>query len=413
MDLTRLLYRAKSVIHGYRRHAADMEIPLERPLRELSTELQQSVRRVQVDLLWRNAPAGYAANVLVALAVMLTLSETLTPAVQLWFFGVLAVTLIRAVSSYFYFSAPRHEVDAARWGKVFIGLTFMTGMTWGVLGGFLYPMTDQYGQSLIVVVVVGITAGAVVTTGFVATAYYVYLGTALAPYVLRVFGGDERFDVPLGVLAVIYAGFMVVAARRTSHNLVSNLVSIHQLEQTTRELNRAQHDQLTGLPTRGLLYDRLDQAVLRAERTHKLLAVLFIDLDGFKEINDTLGHDAGDEALRQLAQRFKETVRAEDTVARHGGDEFVLVLGDINAPADVEPIARKLLAHIAALQIGSDRTRMLTGSIGAAFYPHDAKRGGDLITRADAAMYRAKQEGKNAYALSSGEAHPSAAGVGS
>lgn len=387
-----------------------MEMPLEQPLRAVSKELQLSVRRVQVDLLWRNAPAGYLANVLVALAVTLTLSKSVGAAIQLWFAGVLVITLLRGVFSYFYFSARRDGTDTQLWGTLFIALTFLTGLTWGVLGGALYPLADQYGQSLIVVVVVGITAGAVVTTGFVAIAYYVYLVTALAPYVIRAFGGDERFDMPLGVLAVIYAGFMVVAARRTNYNLVSNLVSIHRLEEATRELNRAQHDQLTGLPTRGLLYDRLDQAVLHAERHHKLIAVLFIDLDGFKEVNDTDGHDAGDEVLRLLAQRFKETVRAEDTVARHGGDEFVVVLNDLSGTADAEPIARKLLAHIAALPVGADRTRILTGSIGVAFYPGDGSSGTQLISRADAAMYRAKQRGKNTYVLSGNDAVQTVAG---
>lgn len=387
-----------------------MEIPLEQPLREVSKELQLNVRRVQIDLLWRNAPAGYAANILVALAVTLTLSKSAGVAIQLWFAGVVLITLLRGVVSYFYFFTPRQTMDPRFWGKLFIALTFLTGLTWGVLGGAIYPLADQYGQSLIVVVVVGITAGAVVTTGFVASAYYVYLVTALAPYVARAFGGDERFDMPLGVLAVIYAAFMVVAARRTSYNLVNNLVSIHRLEETTRELNRAQHDQLTGLPTRGLLYDRLDQAVLHAERHHTLLAVLFVDLDGFKEINDREGHDAGDEVLRQLAQRFKETVRAEDTVARHGGDEFVFLLNDLSSRADVEAIVRKLLAHIAALQIGADRTLMLTGSIGVAFYPDDGNNGAQLISRADAAMYRAKQRGKNTYVMSGGDAVPAVAG---
>jgi diguanylate cyclase len=157
------------------------------------------------------------------------------------------------------------------------------------------------------------------------------------------------------------------------------------------------------LPTRSLLYDRLEQAVLHAERRDRALAVLFIDLDGFKEINDTLGHDAGDEVLRQLAQRFKETVRAEDTVARHGGDEFVLVLDEINGVAEVEPVVRKLLAQIAALQIGDDRARMLTGSIGVALYPADARTGAALISCADAAMYRAKQLGKNTYVINATE----------
>jgi two-component system, sensor histidine kinase len=216
-----------------------MEISSNLALRKLSKERQLSVRREQIDLLWRNAPAGYVANVVVALAVTVILSKALGFSIQLWFAGVVAVTLIRCVFAYFYFTSSRENRDPNFWGKLFIGLTFLTGLTWGVLGGVLFPQADPYGQSLIVVVVVGITAGAVVTNGFVAMAYYVYLVTALAPYVIRAFGGDQRFDMPLGVLAVIYAGFMVVAARRTNQNLVSNLVSIHQLEEITRELNRA------------------------------------------------------------------------------------------------------------------------------------------------------------------------------
>lgn len=380
-----------------------MEFPPNRPSRDLSQALQLGVYRVQVDLLWRNAPAGYAANILVALAAMLTLEQSIGLPIRIWFAGVLVVTLVRCVFSYFYHATERQRIAPLVWGRIFIALTFCTGTCWGVLGGWLFPLADPYGQSLIVVVVVGITAGAIVTNGFLAKAYYVYLFTALAPYILRVFGGDQRFDLPLGVLALIYSGFMVVAARRTSANLVSNLVSIHNLEEATRELNRAQHDQLTGLPSRALLYDRLDRAVLHAERTQKRLAVLFVDLDGFKDINDSDGHDAGDEVLRQIALRFKETVRGEDTVARHGGDEFVLVLGDLSGASDVDPIVRKLLAQIAALQIGSNRTRMLTGSIGVAFYPDDGRTGAALISAADAAMYRAKQRGKNTCVFSGTE----------
>lgn len=386
-----------------------MELPVESPLRNLSSELRLSVRQVQVDLLWRNSPAGYVANVFVALVIMLTLSNTLGIAVKIWFATVLAVTFARAALTLVYIRARRQSADPDFWGVLFIALTFMTGSTWGVLGGFLFPHADPYGQSLIIVVVVGITAGAVVTNGFIATAYYVYLGTAMAPYIVRTLSGDQRFDLPLGAMAVIYSMFMVVAARRTNENLVNNLVSIHQLEQATRELIRAQHDQLTGLPTRGLLYDRLQQAMLHAERHQKLLAVLFMDLDGFKQVNDTYGHDAGDEALRLLALRLKESVRAEDTVARHGGDEFVLVLGDLNDFGEVEPIVHKLLAQITALQISGDRRCKLTASFGVAFYPGEGKTGAELISLADAAMYRAKQDGKNTFAMNTRLTPPSGA----
>jgi diguanylate cyclase (GGDEF)-like protein len=372
----------------------------------LSDELKLRVRRAQVDLLWRNSVPGYAATALIALILTATLSKSLAMGIRLWFIGVLVITLARVALLYVYRTTPRSRIDPHKWGGIFVASSGTMGIAWGILSGVLFAQADQHGQTLIAITVAGIVAGAVVTNGFIAAAYYAFLVPALLPLILNAFQGSAQFGVPLGVLALIFAFFMFMSARRTNQSLVENLVAIYRLEEITRELNRAQHDQLTGLPTRSLLFDRLDHAILHADRHRKQLAVLFIDLDGFKQFNDTHGHDAGDELLRRVAQRLKDSVRAEDTVARHGGDEFVLVLGDISNPADVEPIVRKLLAQVAAVRIDGAPARALTASIGVAFYPGDGRDGARLISRADAAMYQAKQRGKDTYALSGAEAAP-------
>jgi diguanylate cyclase (GGDEF)-like protein len=161
-----------------------------------------------------------------------------------------------------------------------------------------------------------------------------------------------------------------------------------------RELARAnQHDALTGTPNRALLLERLEVALAMAQRHGTQLAVIFLDLDGFKQINDTLGHAGGDEALRLVARRMAAAVRASDSVSRHGGDEFLALLSDIAQPADADAVTAKILDAIARpCYIGGKELR-LSASAGIALYPRDGTDARDLIRSADAAMYQAKRAG--------------------
>ncbi|MBV9288020.1 MAG: EAL domain-containing protein [Hyphomicrobiales bacterium] len=158
----------------------------------------------------------------------------------------------------------------------------------------------------------------------------------------------------------------------------------------------ATHDALTGLPNRALLKDRLTQAVLMAERYDRWATVAFIDLDNFKYVNDSLGHNAGDELLKAVARRMVGCVRSTDTVVRLGGDEFVVVLAD--QPSSMEAITetlRRLTCAIAEpIRIGR-HVFCVTGSLGVASFPNDGKDADALLARADAAMYRAKENGRN------------------
>ena len=159
----------------------------------------------------------------------------------------------------------------------------------------------------------------------------------------------------------------------------------------------AQHDALTGLPNRVLFRDRIGQAIVHAHRQHEQFAVLFLDLDGFKHINDSLGHDVGDEMLRQTAQRLQQCLRADDTVARLGGDEFIICLPALTDGADAMPTATKVLEALREPFAVGRHTLHVGGSIGISIYPTDGTDAEALMRAADTAMYHAKENGRNNY----------------
>lgn len=165
----------------------------------------------------------------------------------------------------------------------------------------------------------------------------------------------------------------------------------------------ALHDALTGLPNRVLLRDRLEQAVSHAARANTKFGVLFIDLDRFKLVNDTIGHDGGDQLLRTVAERLRRCVRSEDTVARQGGDEFIVVLPETVDSASVEAVAERILAELAKPIAIFGNDYVVTGSIGISIYPDHGNDVPSLLKHADAAMYLAKEVGKDTYRLFSEE----------
>ncbi|MDX6849938.1 EAL domain-containing protein [Gilvimarinus sp. SDUM040013] len=159
----------------------------------------------------------------------------------------------------------------------------------------------------------------------------------------------------------------------------------------------ATHDSLTELPNRLMFHEILEVAIKSAERHNRIFAVMFIDLDRFKNINDTLGHDAGDQLLQTIGQRFTKTLRASDVVARLGGDEFVVLLQEIHSEQDARKIAEKLIATaVDPITILGQDCR-ITASVGVCMYPGEALDAQSLMKNADIAMYRAKEEGKNTY----------------
>jgi diguanylate cyclase (GGDEF)-like protein/PAS domain S-box-containing protein len=159
----------------------------------------------------------------------------------------------------------------------------------------------------------------------------------------------------------------------------------------------AYHDNLTGLPNRSLLQDRLARSIARAERANRKVAVLFIDLDNFKNINDTLGHDVGDELLRHVSRRLSECVRIEDTIARQGGDEFIVLLDNLDDNRGASVVAQKILNSLRQPFPLGGTEQHVSGSVGIALYPEDGRDAQTLMKNADTAMFHGKGLGKNTY----------------
>nr|WP_297459931.1 GGDEF domain-containing protein [uncultured Halomonas sp.] len=158
-------------------------------------------------------------------------------------------------------------------------------------------------------------------------------------------------------------------------------------------IRSSQHDALTNTPNRTMMRDRLESAITQARRHGTHIAVLFLDLDRFKQINDTLGHTIGDRVMQLVARRLASAVRDSDTVSRYGGDEFLILLNDISQASDAALIAAKMLADLAAPSRVGAHAFHLSASLGIAIHPEDGTDTATLIDRADSAMYRAKKRG--------------------
>ena len=202
----------------------------------------------------------------------------------------------------------------------------------------------------------------------------------------------------------VYPQLLTISVVRDSVGNATNYLALFTDITTIREHQKqlehvANHDVLTNLPNRALLTDRLYQAINLSQRQQRSLAVVYLDLDGFKQLNDRHGHDVGDEFLTLLAQRMKEQLRDGDTLARFGGDEFIAVLGDLEAAHDCEPVISRLLAVASTPLTIREVELRVSASIGVTIYPNDGADADQLIRHADQAMFLAKQSGKNCYHL--------------
>lgn len=240
----------------------------------------------------------------------------------------------------------------------------------------------------------------------------------LIPLTLWLFFQGENFL--LGGLAILlYSSYVlgIIIFRTTSVEL-NNKKLLENLNQKNNELTikikhskllekklkqSATHDLLTGLPNRLLFLDRLNQAILKSKRSAHTFGLVFIDLDHFKRVNDNFGHEVGDQILQAVANRLTATLRAEDTVSRMGGDEFILLINHLSQPKDLQPVVKKVLQNLSHPYQVEEHSLMCTVSMGIALFPTGGSTSQELIRNADRAMYKAKNDGGSRYTYYSGQ----------
>jgi diguanylate cyclase (GGDEF)-like protein len=206
--------------------------------------------------------------------------------------------------------------------------------------------------------------------------------------------GTQRLLVKLFLMAILLFLLAAIPSWIISKAIVRR--KMHQMEL----YHSANYDKLTNLPNRSLFYDRLTQVVGQSKRYNRKFALMFIDLDGFKSVNDTLGHDAGDELLIETAKKLIGCVRNSDTVARMGGDEFTIILSSISTPENAEIVARKIIQVLSSPFKIKGHDLQIGASIGISLYPENGDDIDTLLKKADQAMYQAKKNGKNDYRFS-------------
>jgi diguanylate cyclase (GGDEF)-like protein len=221
--------------------------------------------------------------------------------------------------------------------------------------------------------------------------------------------GQSVSSLDAGAKDFIRKPFDLRETKTRIHNLLESHLRFKELEAYSREQETlALHDELTGLPNRRLLEERMHLAIAHVRRNNFSMGVLYLDLDGFKLVNDTYGHDAGDALLTMVAMRLRESVREEDTVARLCGDEFVILLLDLNLDNNVNKLVNKLIGILSEPYSIKGHDIHITASIGVSIYPANGDKVEMLMESADMAMYKAKRAGKNSFCIAASNVIPAA-----
>lgn len=313
-----------------------------------------------------------------------------------WLFAGVLISLLRYLRYVQLQRLPDNGVDTRTWNRRVIFGTGLSGAFWGSSAIVLFPTGDLPHQVVITFVLAGLSAGAMTSYAAIRLCYFAFVLPAVVPIAARMALQGTQIHYGMAALTALFLGVVIRSAVQTDR-MIGNVLKVRaeNLKLTRALHHQATHDGLVNLPNQREFNARLVAAAQSCAGLHTTLALLFIDLDRFKEINDTGGHAAGDEALRRVAQLLKEHLRSSDTAARLGGDEFAILLPG-SSREHAERTAAKILAAIEgfALHWDGGKCFRLGASIGLAYSDSGGHDATALLRAADAACYAAKTGGR-------------------
>ena len=322
--------------------------------------------------------------------------QTLTQ-LGFWFVLLLLAAMGRLVAGIWYRAGER---DIALFSVLWYVVTLYSAMAWASAPFLIWPESAAH-QSFLALVLAGMSGGTIGTLAAMPMAVPLYVTTCMTPLLWRLSSHHTETSNAMLMLGMVYVIWVTVAGIRTHRTVKEGVVSSNERQKAERTIeHQALYDDLTDLPNRRLFLDRLQQALSGAKRNAEYGALMFIDLDNFKRINDSLGHQAGDELLNWVATRLQLRLRDSDTVARLGGDEFAAVVPSLGGSLDksliqAEKLADSLRQAISTPIVAGGYEMQVTASIGIVSFPRGEEDALELLKHADSAMYAAKRAGRN------------------
>jgi diguanylate cyclase len=352
-----------------------------------------------------SAGSGLAMFNSSALAIMLAyvLRDLISNTIIItWLFVFISLNIVRFFAVYKHKQHPEltETMVDKQLAQFRMGL-IASGVLWGIASVLMYPPHALSHQMFFIFMLAGLSAGCVVSysVDFISAVTFILL--TLLPILVRLFFGEGEVAFAMTVSVLLYIAFIVVSIRHVNRNLLETISTRYDADEREKQIKQlAFYDALTNLPNRRLMHDRLNHALTLSARTGRGGALLFLDLDNFKMLNDTLGHDMGDLLLKQVANRLEACVRSSDTVARLGGDEFTVMLEDLSqdtaeAITQADVVTKQIIASLNMPYQLNTQQYHSTASIGVAMFGDDGSSHEELLKNADIAMYKAKNAGRN------------------
>jgi len=413
-----------------------------------TSKINNDLLEKQVEPLFKATLSGGLANIFAACLVYLLLKNTSYAAISLWLsIGIIIFSLLRIVVSNHYTNRKKYTLRTYLYAHIII--TLAIGIIWAIYEFMQHKPDDEALRNFVFLINFGLIAGSITTLSTYRGAYLAYmLPQAVAIFSVFIILGTEIYYY-MAFAFVIFMSLMITTSfninrshkkeielkfnnRKLINDLNSEIVAReeiqYELENNKRELEikvqertrdlvdinanlervidkkeqaeqtlqyLAYNDELTGLPNRNTLVDRIGQSIKKSSRENHQMAILFLDLDRFKNVNDSLGHTIGDELLQEVASRLYSTLRNNDTISRNGGDEFVVVMEELNDTNEVINVAKKIISCLTETFSIESHKIHLGVSVGISIYPNDGNAPLILLRNADTAMYRAKKAGGN------------------